>query len=202
MISKESLKQEILNYHPSNIFNINLEDDIVLNDYIIKKYHNFDCLSLYKSNGLSLALDHPGYIFSYANGLLDIEFNSILVGGLGIGITPYLCQNFADVDVVEIDKDIIDIVSQLGHLNQNVNLINEDLYTFTPNRTYDIILLDIWHEVLTEENNVRKLNWSDFLNEEKCDQMIEKYLPYVNEGGFIYLPINYAILDDKVKIFK
>ena len=202
MINKELLKQDINTNHPSNIFNINLENEIVLNDYIIKKYHNFDCVSLYKSNGLSIALDHPGYIFNYANGLLDVEFNSILVGGLGVGIVPYLSQDFADVDVVENDQDVIDIVSQLGHLKENVNIINDDLYTFVPNKTYDVILLDIWHEVLTEGNNVRKLEWWDFLNEEKCDEMISKYLPYVNEEGFIYIPINYGILNNKVKIYK
>ena len=202
MINKELLKQEILTNHPSNIFNINLENEIVLNDYIIKKYHNFDCISLYKSNGLSITLDHPGYIFNYINDILDIEFNTILVGGLGLGITSYLCQSFANVDVVEIDKDIIDIVSQLGHLNESVNIINDDVYTFIPNKTYDIILLDIWHEVITEDNNVRKLEWWDFLNEEKCDEMISKYLPFVNEGGFLYIPINKGVIDNKLKIFK
>jgi hypothetical protein len=40
------------------------------------------------------------------------------------------------------------------------------------------------------------------LTEELSNQLIEKYLPFVNEGGFLYIPINARVLDNKVKMIK
>jgi 16S rRNA A1518/A1519 N6-dimethyltransferase RsmA/KsgA/DIM1 with predicted DNA glycosylase/AP lyase activity len=134
-----------------------------------------------------MTVDAPDYIIEYASELLDVEFNSILIGGLGIGVIPYVVQDFAEVDVIENDENIIDIVAQLNHLNENVNIIKGDIFTFDVAKTYDVIVLDIWYEALTEELS---------------NQLIEKYLPFVNEGGFLYIPINARVLDNKVKMIK
>ena len=75
--------------------------------------------------------------------LFGINFDSILISGLGLGIVPYICQNTTSiVDVVEIDSEIIDFVSGIGHLNSKVNIINSDINHFTPIRTYDVIVFD------------------------------------------------------------
>jgi hypothetical protein len=173
------------------LFNLQLTEDVLLNGYLIKKYRTAiagtaNWTALYTADGKLLRVDDPGYITEYAPALLDQDFNSILVGGLGLGSIPYVVQDFAQVDVVEIDQNIIDIVNQLGHLTTNVNIIKDDIFTFTTEKTYDIVLLDIWYEPLTIELS---------------DQLIQKYLPLVKTGGFLYIPINARSLDDKVKIY-
>jgi hypothetical protein len=168
------------------LFNLELTEDILLNGYSIKKYRTTDWTGLYNPDGKVMTVDDPAYITEYAPALLDMNFNSILIGGLGLGVIPYVVQDFAQVDVVEIDQDIIDIVNQLAILNTNVNIINGDIFTFTTEKTYDVVLLDALYEPLTVELS---------------DQLIQKYLPLVNEGGFLYIPINARSLDDKVKIY-
>jgi 16S rRNA A1518/A1519 N6-dimethyltransferase RsmA/KsgA/DIM1 with predicted DNA glycosylase/AP lyase activity len=107
------------------------------------------------------------------------------VGGLGTGNIPYVCQNFAQVDVIENDQNIIDITSQLNHLGENVNIINGDIFTFEPTKTYDIIVMDIWYNSIPEDIT---------------ENIISKYLPCLNEGGFLYLPLNQYDNPTKVKI--
>ena len=186
MIDKELIQNKMSN-NLTGLFDVDLTQDIILNGYSIKKYNNINYIGLYNPEGKVMTLDAPDYITEYAPELLDVEFNSMLIGGLGIGVIPYVVQDFAEVDVIETDQNIIDIVNQLGHLNANVNIINDDIFTFTIVKTYDIIVLDIWYESLTEDLS---------------NQLIEKYLPFVNEGGFLYIPINARSLDDKVKMIK
>jgi predicted membrane-bound spermidine synthase len=132
-------------------------------------------------------VDSPDYITIYSKELLDINFNSILILGLGLGVQPYVCQDFAQVDVVEIDQNVIDINNQLGFLNENVNIIKDDVFTFTPTKTYDIIVFDIIWNPLTEE---------------LTNTLTTKYLPFVNEGGFLYIPINASCESCIKKILK
>ena len=186
MINKELIQSKMTN-NLTGLFDVELTQDIILNGYSIKKYNNINYIGLYNPEGKVMTVDAPDYIIEYAPELLDVEFNSILIGGLGIGVIPYVVQDFAEVDVIENDQNIIDIVTQLNHLNENVNIIKGDIFTFTATKTYDIIVLDIWYEALTEALS---------------NQLIEKYLPFVNEGGFLYIPINARSLDDKVKMIK
>jgi hypothetical protein len=186
MINKQLIQSKMSN-NLTGLFDIELTQDILLNGYSIKKYNNINYIGLYNPAGKIMTVDAPDYILEFAPELLDVKFNSMLIGGLGIGVIPYVVQDFAEVDVVENDQNIIDIVSQLDHLNENVNVINDDIFTFNTEKTYDVIVLDIWYELLTEALS---------------NQLIEKYLPLVNEGGFLYIPINARALNDKVKIIK
>jgi predicted RNA methylase len=187
MINKQLLLDKLNNNNPKGIFDIILLEDIILNNYTIKNKKGTYYLGLYNDKQ-TLSIDSPDYILKFASELLDIEFNSILIGGLGIGTIPYAVQDFCSiVDVVENDQDIIDITNQLNHLNNNVNIIYEDIFTYELNNTYDIIILDCWYNTL---------------NEELTNQLIEKYLPFVNNGGFLYIPINTIGNTNKIKINK
>lgn len=179
MINKQNL--EVTN----KIFNISLDNPIELNGYSIKPYLHY--IGLYNPEGKVMTADAPDYITEYASELLDVEFDSILIGGLGLGVVPYVVQDFAQVDAIEIDQNIIDIVKELGHLGDNVNIINDDIFTFSVEKTYDIILIDAFYEPLSEET---------------VTVLEEKYMPHINVGGFLYIPINVGILDDKVIIIK
>jgi len=44
--------------------------------------------------------------------------------------------------------------------------------------------------------------WYNSIPENITDLIIEKYLPFVNEGGFLYLPLNFVDNPSKIKINK
>jgi phospholipid N-methyltransferase len=175
MINKETLLNKLVTNNIQGIFGITLSEEILLNNYSIKNRYAINYIELRNSDNKLIGVDSPDYITEFCSELLDIEFNSILVGGLGTGNIPYVCQDFAQVDVIENDQNIIDITSQLNHLGKNVNIINGDIFTFEPTKTYDIIVMDIWYNSIPED---------------VTENTISKYLPYLNEGGFLYLPLN------------
>jgi hypothetical protein len=125
--------------------------------------------------------DNLALITSYSPEILNKEFSSILIAGLGLGVMPYICKNNSScsvVDVVEINQEVIDLVTSIGYLN-NINIINDDIYVYEPTITYDIILLDIWDCVDCNENLQNNIT-----------TLVDKYKPYLNTNGFIYTPIN------------
>lgn len=188
MINKDSLLNTFLYSTDSKgIFKHIINEPLNVNGYILKNRAGINYLELWYPNN-NCVMDNPDYILIYSQELLDIEYDSILIGGLGLGTQAYVSQDFAQVDVIEIDQNIIDINNQLGYLNENVNIIHDDIFTFPLEKTYDIIVLDIW--------------WMNELTEEITDTLITKYLPFVNEGGFLYFPINLGVLSNKVKILK
>jgi spermidine synthase len=187
MINVQNLKDKIVPNDILGVFGITLSENLVKNGYTIIKNPRFNHLFMLDPEGDVLSVDNPYYILDYAPELLDVEFNSILVGGLALGLIPYVCQDFAQVDVVEINQDVIDLAKQLGHLNENVNIIKDDILTFSVEKTYDIVVIDTFYEALSEET---------------ITLLEEKYMPFINEGGFLYIPINKGVIDNKVKILK
>lgn len=122
--------------------------------------------------------DHSITLTKYAEQLLDTDFNSILIAGLGLGVIPYVCNNAGiQTDVVEINQELIDAIQPMGYLN-GVNIINDDIFTFTPTKQYDIILLNIWTCDCAENFETQMTN------------LLTKYNEYLNYGGIIYIPIN------------
>jgi len=187
MINISNLQNKIIPNDILGVFGITLSENLVKNGYVITKNPNFNHLFMLNPEGKLVSIDNPYYILGYATKLLDVEFNSILVGGLGLGLIPYVCQDFAQVDVVEINQDVIDLATELGHLNENVNIIHDDIFTLSVEKTYDIVVIDIFYEAPSEET---------------ITLLEEKYIPFINEGGFLYIPINKGIIDNKVKILK
>jgi len=186
MINKQKI-QEIHEQKPvRGLFgNIN-ELPKTSGNYTIEKHPRMDFLVL-RNSGVQLGTDQTGYILGHNPGLLDIDFNLILIIGLGLGVIPYVVQDFcAVVDVVESQQDVINCVNHLGHLNSNVNLILDDIETYVAEKTYDVIVLDIWYNEITDELS---------------NQMIEKYTQFLNSGAFLYIPINEGVREDKVKIY-
>ena len=136
----------------------------------------YNCLELYGVDNKVLVDDIPNYILGFTPELLDKQFNSILIGGLGLGIIPFVVQDFCTtVDIIEINTDIINVNQQLNVLDSKINIIEGDIFNFQPTKTYDVIVLDIWYSNISEEI-VETLN--------------SIYLPFLNEGGFLYYPIN------------
>lgn len=122
-----------------------------------------------------LSIDTVDMVTKFAKKLIDCDFNSILISGLGLGIIPYLCQEKTEiVDVVEIEDEVISIVNKLGHLKKNVRIFNEDINNFVPSIKYDIILFDHWM-VSTTKKEIDLLNY--------------KFSNFLNGTGFITVPV-------------
>lgn len=187
MINISNLQNKIVPNDILGVFGITLSEDLIKNGYVITKNPRFNHLFMLNPEGDVLSVDNPYYILQYSPELLNVEFDSILIAGLGLGVMPYICQDFAQVDVVEINQDIIDLANQLGHLNENVNIIHDDILTFSVEKNYDIVVIDTFYESLSEET---------------ITLLEEKYMPFINNGGFLYIPINKGVIDNKVKILK
>lgn len=70
----------------------------------------------------------------------------VLIAGLGIGmVLPGLFRNPAvkSVTVIEKEQDVIDIVHP-QHKHAKLTVIHADVFTFIPERAFDVIWLDIW----------------------------------------------------------
>jgi len=105
--------------------------------------------------------------------------DSVLVVGLGMGLFPlslYEEKNCSKVDVLEISQEIIDYTNSHGQLNENINLIQGDVYSYTTTELYDLIIIDtIW---LPNE-----------MTEDQWQSLVTKFTNNVNPGGVIYAPV-------------
>lgn len=132
----------------------------------------------YRNKKESVCSDSSVYIIEYFKDIYNRSFNSILIAGLGIGTLSYLCQDFCNtIDVVESDDELITLITQKGHLNNKVNIINDDIFNFTTDKKYDVICLNIWLSDKPDdfENQITTLR-SHFANN-------------LNENGIIHIPI-------------
>jgi len=161
----------------------------ILNNFNLHLLRNKDWRFVYKDNFTRLEkafegtifTDHPLFVERFLKCLYDIEYKSILCGGLGLGIAPYLSQPFCNtIDIVEIDQDLIDLINTAGYLSSKVNIICGDVYTYKPQRKYDFILIDIW-----QKNN------STFDSE--VETIKNKYLHHLEDDGTLCIPLDYLV---------
>lgn len=176
MINKQLLLEKLEDNKIEGILSKKLDTPLVEGTSRIEYNKLLNCLELYGEENKVLLNDIAHYITEFTPELLDKEFDSILIGGLGLGIIPFVVQNFCStIDIIESNLDIINLNQQLNVLNSKVNIIEGDIFTFQPAKTYDVIVMDIWYRPISEEM-VGTLN--------------SIYLPFLNEGGFLYYPIN------------
>ena len=113
--------------------------------------------------------DKPEYITSFSKDILTTPFDSILIGGLGLGLIPYyISNNFGgkDIDVLENNTGVIDIISQMGYLHPSINIIEADALTYTTEKQYDLILMDLWWDedsTFLEQKTITLSNYSSNL---------------------------------------
>jgi hypothetical protein len=146
------INQTILNNTPNTIgiFNDLVINTQEINNLTILRNPINNLVELHDSTLLPfdiLMVDACNFIKLYAKRLMEINYESVLFVGLGLGIFPYLSQDTTqDIDIVEINDDIITLCKNMGHLKPNINIIESDIYSFTTTKTYDLIVFDIWNE--------------------------------------------------------
>lgn len=156
------------------MFNIDLQEYIKVNSVEIYK-KNYKIWFSYK-NEFYLTDDFL-YINGFCKELPMLNFNHVLIGGLGLGIIPYYLENYksCEIDVVENNKDIIDAIYQLNHL-KNARIIEDNFLSYECEKKYDLIIPDLWWLI------------SEDFEQEKT-QIIENYTPHLTDNGKIYFPV-------------
>ena len=113
----------------------------------------------------------------------DFTYDKVLVLGLGLGLVPETLKiekECSVVDVVENNQELIDYVD---FIDSSINIVKDDAYTYSPNKKYDLILVDLWwgHEDITDE---------------MISDLENNYKDYLEDKGKIIIPILFkSILD-------
>lgn len=142
-------------------------------------------MNLYNYSGIAsdyiYRINDTELCINFCSKVLNGNFNSILIGGLGLGAVPqYIAENTSCeiIDIIELNQDIIDTMTSFDVYSPKLNIVRGDLFNFTPTKTYDVIMFDIWTpeffnpSINSEVENLRTL-----------------YNSYLNENGFMYFPI-------------
>lgn len=164
------------------IINVNIEENISIGDVTIGTRGPNDCLYL-NINDTYFMEDVDSYIVGYFHKIKLVNFNSILICGLGLGLLPFHCKNnlnITDVNVVDINENLINLINQLQYLN-NINIIHSDALEYKSTKKYDLIVGDIWWDI--DDN---------FTNQK--DKFISTHLDNLTSNGKIYIPITQEIV--------
>lgn len=163
----------------SSILDSFISETIQNEKYIIEKNpkDNFWYMKNKSENYYNiLSIDTTKMISGFAKKLIGLNFNSILISGLGLGIIPYMCQDSTEIiDVVEIDDKVIELTNSIGHLKSNINIISSNISEYNCEKTYDVILFD---------------HWMDYTSQQEMLSLQQKFSPFLNEGGLITIPIH------------
>jgi tRNA1(Val) A37 N6-methylase TrmN6 len=157
------------------MFDIRFENDIKYGNVLITKENDKITFSI---DNMFYLQDDIQYINNFCKRLNDLEYNSVLILGLGLGIIPYYLENFksiTSIDVVETNENVILATSDLNHL-KSTNIIHHNLYTYQTDKKYDLIIADMWW-VLPPYYDSR------------IQSIERKYKKILNKGGKIYIPI-------------
>ena len=78
---------------------------------------------------------------------------NVLIGGLGIGLILLAIQDKPEVEkivVVEKHREVIDLVKDQLPLNEKVEVVNADVWEYTPAEKFNTIYMDIWNYINTD----------------------------------------------------
>jgi hypothetical protein len=169
---------ELIKNSPSNSLLQNfISQEIITEKFAIVKgpKDKWRLVNRNKSFGNIYSEDNKEFVTVFAKKLLEKNFDSILISGLGLGVIPYVCQGTTSIiDIIEIDEEIINFIKPIGHIHPSTNIIHGDIYNFTPQRKYDVILFN---------------HWLVYAAEDEIKILTQKFQPYLNDNGLFYSPI-------------
>lgn len=109
--------------------------------------------------------DTINYIYYVEKFLKNINKSKVLIAGLGLGLHAfYLQSKFEKIDIVEIDIELIEIIKNQNYLLDNVSIINSDIYSYTTEKVYDMIIIDIFWNIYGKYENDKNILLSKFQN--------------------------------------
>jgi len=131
------------------------------NTYLMEGVDGYELLKVTKTiivtqlriNGKVVMVDDPMHWMGMKR-LAEACKGRVLIGGLGLGlIHHHLVANkdVKSVDVVEINKDVIDLIKPLLPDDARVKIHHDDVFAYKwVHGDYDTIILDLWVKNLAE----------------------------------------------------
>ena len=83
----------------------------------------------------------------------DFTYDKVLVLGLGLGLVPETLKVEKECSVVDVIDNNQELIDYVDFIDDSINVIKDDAYSYTPDKKYDLILIDLWwgHEDITDE---------------------------------------------------
>ena len=106
----------------------------------------------------------------------DFTFDKILIGGLGLGLLPEYAKSIKNCSVIDVVENNQELIDYIDYLESPINIIKGDALSYTPDKKYDLILIDLWWE---EED----------ITQEIQDNIKNNYNSHLETGGKIILPV-------------
>ena len=96
----------------------------------------------------------------------DFTFDKILIIGLGLGILPNYAKHIKNCSVVDVVDNNPELISYIDYLDDSINIIEADAYTYNTSNKYDLIIFDLWWNekdiTLKTQQNLSKI-YKNFL---------------------------------------
>jgi len=73
-------------------------------------------------------------------------FDKILIGGLGLGLLPEYAKSVKNCSVIDVVENNQELIDYIDYLESPINIIKGDALSYTPDKKYDLILMDLWWE--------------------------------------------------------
>ena len=106
----------------------------------------------------------------------DFTFDKILIGGLGLGLLPQYAKEVKNCSVIDVIENNQELIDYIDYLESPINIIKGDALSYTPNKKYDLILIDLWWK---EED----------ITQEIQDNIKNNYNSYLENNGKIIIPL-------------
>jgi len=112
--------------------------------------------------------------------IIEHSFGEVLIAGFGIGLIVLPIMNKIEVEsieIVELQKEVIDLISTQLTLNDKVKIINDNIYSYIPEKKYDTIYVDtVSVEMCNDrEKIVRNIN-GDLRDDNYIFELFKSYL--------------------------
>ena len=120
--------------------------------------------------------------FTKITALYDgFSFDKILIGGLGLGLLPEYAKSVKNCSVIDVIENNQELIDYIDFLESPINIIKGDALSYTPDKKYDLILIDLWWEkedITQEIQDIIKSNYNSYLetNGKILIPLIEKEL--------------------------
>jgi len=103
-------------------------------------------------------------------------FDKILIGGLGLGLLPQYAKEVKNCSVIDVIENNQELIDYIDYLEPPINIIKGDALSYTPNKKYDLILIDLWWK---EEDVTQEIQ----------DNIKNNYNSYLENNGKIIIPL-------------
>ena len=105
-----------------------------------------------------------------------VSFNKILIGGLGLGLLPEYAKSVKNCSIIDVIENNQELIDYIDFLEPPINIIKGDALSYTPDKKYDLILIDLWWE-------------KEDITQEIQDNIKNNYNSHLENNGKIVLPI-------------